>query len=79
MIYLDDEEVTTENEKNMMTVTPDTGSGPTPSSPMLKQTPGTSVGIDGITTVSINASAAVVHPHHDIKKGKALLPRGQLL
>ena len=78
-----DELTAAENEKNLMAVSPDSTSGnsglvSTHPAAMLKGMPtGTSIGVDGITTVSINASVAPVmgggqQPplHHEIKKGE---------
>ena len=64
------DEVTSENENNSMTETSAPQTIPTP---MMKPIPAASVGVDGITTVSINASvppATVMHPYHEVKKGK---------
>jgi hypothetical protein len=49
--------LTAENEKNLIAISPDSTSGPTPQHPAMMK-PGTSVGVDGITTVSINAAVA---------------------
>ena len=79
--------MTAENEKNLMAVSPDSTSGSIPppqhlqhpqqQQQMLKPIPGTGVGSDGITTVSINASVAApvmtgVAPqaHLEVKKGE---------
>lgn len=64
-------DVAVENEKNLANETAPSAPIPTP---MMKPVPmpTASVGVDGITTVSINASATPVNPHHEIKKGKLL-------
>ena len=61
-------DVAVENEKNLVNET----TTPIPT-PMMKPAPAATVGTDGITTVSINATAAppatVVNPNIEIKKG----------
>ena len=90
-VFSDDEieeetdELTAENEKNLMAVSPDSTSGSIPppqhlqhpQQQMLKPIPGTGVGSDGITTVSINASVAAPvmtgvaqQAHLEVKKGE---------